>query len=807
MKKNKRITAAITIAAVTAGLMLIAPLMVLLATNHSTPSSPRASARQHSTTTTQATATATGGSASSRVPAAATAAAATPTAATYSRGYSYGYYVSPVNTTPLIFPEGVVQVPLSSLYDAGKAHNITTATIDPGQSIVYFSTATPLPSSMLTPSTADGAASATGGTSSSTTSPSSKSTTKKATTSPTTPVTKLSYAALFVPSTASSLQSFLVSHGATLTVGNTPTVVAAIDSAPSWLNDILIGLLIGGLAVIVIARHNRRQDPVSDGSNQMLRSRRSPATKAKAEGAVNVPDTRFDDVAGCDEAVADLAEFVEFLKTPERFSAVGATLPKGALLCGPPGTGKTLLARAVAGEAGVPFFAASGADFTEIYVGVGPKRVRELFAKARAAGRAIIFIDEIDAIARQRSNSASGGDSERESTLIALLNEMDGFHDSEVIVLAATNRPDILDPAITRPGRLDRRVEVPLPDRRGREKILAVHSASRPLATDVDLVAMARRTSGMSGAELSQIVNEAAIEAARSSAVEVSSAHFDAAIATVAMGRARTSALVTEQDRLVTAWHEAGHTVCAYVQDAADKPVSVSIIPRGPAGGVTWMAEGDDLFLQRSKASARMVTALGGRAAEELLLGDDFTQGAYGDLTTATNLAMAMATRYGMTNLGLMVRDPNVLGSSANVGVTEVVEGLLTDALDTARNLLQEHQAFMAGLVEELLDNDTLDAADIERIYRASASSPQSSPKRLLAALTAPRPQPIDVPAPEARPEHVAARPVAAIEPEELSPLEHVANLFALLSDAGAKLRRARRDRAEQRHQRPSTSI
>jgi cell division protease FtsH len=391
-----------------------------------------------------------------------------------------------------------------------------------------------------------------------------------------------------------------------------------------------------------------------------------------------------------------------------------------------------LLARAVAGEAGVPFFATDGAAFAEIYVGTGPKRIRELFAEARKVAPSIIFIDEVDAIAKKRSSSANHSESERESTLISLLSEMDGFRDSKVIVLAATNRADVLDEALTRPGRLDRRIEVPLPDRRGREKILAVHFGERPINSDVDVEALARRTSGMSGADLAQVVNEACIEAARATQTTVSVQNFDQAVATVAMGRARISALVTEADRKLTAWHEAGHTICAYVQDAADKPVSVSIIPRGPAGGVTWMSEGDELFMQRSKASARLVTALGGRAAEELLLGDDYTQGAYGDLTTATNLAFSMATRYGMTSLGLMVRDSSILGSAANEGVADVVEDLLTGALDGARAILAEHRDFMEALVAALLDNDTLVASEITKIYESVGCPGARSPKAIL---------------------------------------------------------------------------
>src|SRR5919199_2212041 len=325
-----------------------------------------------------------------------------------------------------------------------------------------------------------------------------------------------------------------------------------------------------------------------------------------------IPTDRFADVAGADEAVAELREIVEFLKDGSRFEALGARSPRGALLVGPPGTGKTLLARAVAGEAGVPFFAVAGSDFVEIFAGGGAKRVRDLFDRAKAAGTAIVFIDEIDAVGRARSSGpgVGGGDSERENTLISLLNEMDGFVGSGVVVLAATNRADLLDAALTRPGRLDRQIQVPTPDRRGREQILKVHTRGKPLAADVDLVGVARQTPGMSGADLARVVNEACLAAARRRLPEVTTSCFQEAVAVVAMGRARTSALITEHDRQITAWHEAGHTVAALVQPDADEPVSVTIIPRGPSGGATWMGGNDNAFLTRDQARARLTTSM-----------------------------------------------------------------------------------------------------------------------------------------------------------------------------------------------------
>lgn len=460
------------------------------------------------------------------------------------------------------------------------------------------------------------------------------------------------------------------------------------------------------LAWVLIQRRKRLRSNYATavtGANQVIKNGEK----------LDVPSTKFEDIAGCEEAINELKELVEFLQAPERFERVGAKPPSGALLVGPPGTGKTMLARAVAGEAGVAFFSATGSDFAEMYVGVGARRVRDLFSQARKAGSAIVFIDEIDAVARKRAGAGAHSDPERENTLIALLNEMDGFIGSNIIVIAATNRDDVLDAAITRPGRLDRKVHVPLPDRLGRELILRVHSRNRPLSDNIDFMGIARRTPGLSGAEISRLVNEACMEAARNDLLIVDKDCFDRAIATVMMGRARTSALVTQHDREITAWHEAGHTICALLQEAADDPVSVSIIPRGAAGGVTWMSGNDDSFLTREKALARMVTSLGGRAAEEILLDGEFSQGAHGDLSAATNLALAMATQYGMTRLGLMVRSNEVLGAGGMEEVNLVVEELLSEAREKALSILNENRALLELISLELLDRETLNHAEI----------------------------------------------------------------------------------------------
>ena len=445
-----------------------------------------------------------------------------------------------------------------------------------------------------------------------------------------------------------------------------------------------------------------------------------------------VPAARFADVAGCEEAVTEMRELVEFLKDGERFTRVGAKPPRGALLVGPPGTGKTLLARAVAGEAGVPFFPLAGSDFVETYAGVGARRVRDLFDKARESEGGIIFIDEIDAIGRARSEGPghSGADTERENTLISMLNEMDGFDtDHRIIVLAATNRADVLDPALTRPGRLDRQIQVPAPDRRGRTRILQVHAKERPMADDVDLVSVARRTPGMSGADLAQVVNEACMEAARRGLTQVGADCLDAAVATVALGRARTSALVTEHDRRITAWHEAGHAVTALLMDDADDPVQVSIVPRGPAGGVTWMSGNDDMFLTRARALADLRVAMGGRAAEELLLDGEYTQGAHGDLDSASRRALAMVTKYGMSRHGYLLVDDDTIrmGGDVAVEVRAVAEELLSEAHEEAFALLSTHRGLLDAVAEALLEAENLTLSQLQEIrwgLRQAASGP-----------------------------------------------------------------------------------
>jgi cell division protease FtsH len=469
-----------------------------------------------------------------------------------------------------------------------------------------------------------------------------------------------------------------------------------------------------------------------------------------------VPPTRFSDVAGIEEAVGELRELVEFLRTPKRFVAAGARLPRGFLLVGPPGTGKTLLARAVAGEAGVPFFAMSGAEFVETYVGVGAARVRKLFERARASaaantatttaagvkgtsraarraakatthataaadaaqrGCAIVFIDEIDAIGKARAGaSATSGHDERESTLNQLLVEMDGFRQDQVVVLAATNRPDTLDAALLRPGRFDRQVTVPAPDRRGRSRILRIHLRGRHVADDVDLEQLARRTAGFTGADLANLANQAALAAVRAGSDEITLANLEDALATVMLGPARRSVEVAERDRTITAWHEAGHALAGLLQPDAEDPVQVTIVPRGAAGGVTWFTTSDAMFLTRRQALAQLVVAMAGRAAEEAHLGDDFTQGAAHDIKNATQLARRMVSEYGMSELGAAYVAPEecTLGPLADA-VHTATRRLLDEALDTARALLSQHHQALERAVELLLTEETIDTTQLRQ--------------------------------------------------------------------------------------------
>ena len=451
--------------------------------------------------------------------------------------------------------------------------------------------------------------------------------------------------------------------------------------------------------------------------------------------------TTFEDVAGIEDAEDELVEIVDFLRNPDRYRRLGAAIPKGALLSGPPGTGKTLLARAVAGEAGVPFYSLSASEFVEIVVGVGASRVRDLFAQAKAAAPAIIFIDELDAIGRARGGgSAIGGHDEREQTLNQILTEMDGFSGSEgVIVIAATNRPEILDPALLRPGRFDRRVAVSPPDQAGRSKILAVHTRGMPVADDVDLVAIASSTPGMVGADLKNLVNEAALTAARRNADRVTSEDFGSALEKIVLGAER-KIMLSREERERTAYHESGHALLGMLEPGADPVRKVSIVPRGRALGVTFQSpEADRYGYTAAYLRGRMVGALGGRAAEELLYGE-FTTGAESDLEQVTRIARQMVGRWGMSEaIGPVSVLPGPQGEptlfpgagEASDETRELVDAevrrIVDECYDRALDQLREHRDKLDALAQALLERETLDEADAYRVA-GIARRPQGAP-------------------------------------------------------------------------------
>lgn len=446
------------------------------------------------------------------------------------------------------------------------------------------------------------------------------------------------------------------------------------------------------------------------------------ALREQAARRPSVSSSGFATVAGCAEAVEDLRELVTFLEAPATFERFGATVPKGALLVGPPGTGKTLLARAVAAEAGVPFLSANGSDFVEMYVGVGAKRIRDLYAEARSHTKAIVFIDELDAVARRRASGGAGDTGsnsafEHENTLIALLTELDGFAPGDqVITIAATNRPEVLDPAVLRPGRIERRIEVPLPDAAARAAILSVHSANKPLAPEVSLSTVALRTAGMSGAELARVCNEAALYAIRTNRAQIDEYCFDAAVELIAVGRPRTSAVVSDRDRRITAWHEAGHATAALMLELVADPIAVSVVPRGSVGGVTWMGASDDKYVSNTQALAQLVVLLAGRVAEEMLLGGSCTQGASNDLERATELATQMTARFGMTERGLVVSAGDDDASRA------MVDRLLTDAYRRCGELLETNRSLLAAIAAALCVQDQLSADELVVLRRLHAT-------------------------------------------------------------------------------------
>lgn len=451
----------------------------------------------------------------------------------------------------------------------------------------------------------------------------------------------------------------------------------------------------------------------------------------------------LDDVAGEEEAKQELAEVVDFLSNPAKYHQLGARIPRGVLLVGPPGTGKTLLARAVAGEAGVPFFSISASEFVEMFVGVGASRVRDLFSKAKEAAPSIVFIDELDAVGRRRGAGLGTVNDEREQTLNQLLVEMDGFDERhEVIVLAATNRPDVLDPALLRPGRFDREVVVGLPDRKGREGILRIHTKNLPLAPDVDLVMLSRSTTGFSGADLANLANEAALTAARHSHTQVTRADFEEAMDRVILGGAR-SLLLDPKERQVVAYHEAGHAVVAWLTPNTDPVQKVTIIPHGRALGVTQQVPGEDQYnYGRQYLLAKIAVMLGGRSAEELVFGD-VTTGAESDLVEATRLARRMVTRWGMGELGLMALEADeqqpFLGYELAQGkqvseataalIDQNVRALLEERHQAARAVLASARTQLDQVVQALLHDETVTEEKLAEILGPRAQPTEALPK------------------------------------------------------------------------------
>jgi len=455
--------------------------------------------------------------------------------------------------------------------------------------------------------------------------------------------------------------------------------------------------------------------------------------KSKAKvGSKEMPDVTFDDVAGEDEAVEELEEIREFLSEPGKFQAVGAKIPKGVLLYGPPGTGKTLLAKAVAGEAGVPFFSMSGSEFVEMFVGVGASRVRDLFEQAKENAPAIIFVDEIDAVGRHRGSGMGGGHDEREQTLNQLLVEMDGFDaNTNVILIAATNRPDVLDPALLRPGRFDRQVSVEAPDMAGREAILRVHAKGKPMTHDVDLALVAKRTPGFTGADLANVLNEAALLTARSNAQLIDNRALDEAIDRVIAGPQKRTRVMNEHEKAVTAYHEAGHALCAAAGAYSDPVTKVTILPRGKALGYTMVMPSDDKYsTTRNELLDQLVYAMGGRAAEEIVFHDP-TTGASNDIEKATATARKMVTDYGMTRAVGAVKlgtteNETVLGLSATsrdfseavaATVDDEVRTLMDAAYREAWEILTRNRAVLEDLATQLLEKETLLEKDLEAIF------------------------------------------------------------------------------------------
>jgi cell division protease FtsH len=500
--------------------------------------------------------------------------------------------------------------------------------------------------------------------------------------------------------------------------------VAPPSSLYSWLG--ILSWVLPGIVIVAFFFLIFRQ--AQSSGNQAMSFGKSRARMFTGEK----PTVTFDDVAGVEEAKQELNEVVEFLKEPQKFIALGARIPKGVILMGAPGTGKTLMAKAVSGEAGVPFFSISGSEFVEMFVGVGASRVRDLFDQAKRNSPCIVFVDEIDAVGRHRGAGLGGSHDEREQTLNQILVEMDGFDtDTNVIVVAATNRPDILDPALLRPGRFDRRVVLDRPDMNGREKILQVHVRGKPLGKDVDLSALARQTPGFVGADIESLVNEAAILAARRNQKTINMDEFLEAVDRVIAGPERRSRVITEEEKEVVAYHEAGHTLAAAKTPEADKVRKVTIIPRGMAGGYTMILPDEDRYLaNRTKFEAELVTMLGGRAAEDVVF-DQITTGASNDLERATDLVRKMVMEYGMSDelgpmtfgereelvfLGRSMSEHRNYSESVARRIDSEVRQIINAAYERALEVMRTHRATLDRLALELIQKETLGEEEVDAL-------------------------------------------------------------------------------------------
>lgn len=526
----------------------------------------------------------------------------------------------------------------------------------------------------------------------------------------------------------STLVEQLKEYGVTTEELDAQNVEIIVKAPSSWLGIatalgyILPFLILGGIFWFVFRQ-------AQGGNNAALSFGKSRARMFSGDQTT----VTFQDVAGVEEAKEELAEVVEFLREPEKFIALGARIPKGVLLVGPPGTGKTLLAKAVAGEAAVPFFSISGSEFVEMFVGVGASRVRDLFEQAKRHSPCIVFVDEIDAVGRQRGAGLGGSHDEREQTLNQMLVEMDGFEtDTNVIIVAATNRPDILDPALLRPGRFDRRVMLDRPDMRGREAILRVHVRGKPLGPDVDLTVLARSTPGFVGADIENLVNEGAILAARRNKKQIEQEDLEESIERVIAGPERKSRLISEEEKRIVAFHEAGHAVVMNALPEADPVHKVSIIARGMAGGFTMALPTEDRTLMaKNKLFADMVGLLGGRAAEELVF-NDITSGAANDLERVTRMARTMVTRLGMSEelgpmvygqkeelifLGREISEQRDYSESVAEKIDKEVREIVNKAHDKARNILIEYREMLDAVANRLLEVETIRREEFESIF------------------------------------------------------------------------------------------